>query len=220
MFYRVSHGRAALARTARAFATRPSGAAKPVPKLGGVILHDALVENGVKHVFGYSGGANLPVLDAFHASPIKFIMNRSEQCCGHAAEGYAKASGEVGVILTTSGPGASRATCVGALSQPPFRAHAPLRPLSPGMRRPDEHYYAAPGRQGRLGADGRPLGPGAHARSWHGRLPRVRVSRPHASVHKVVVPGGALARGDAEAAQGSGAAQCDAAAWMAGWLVG
>lgn len=73
--------------------------------LGGRILHDSLVENGVEHVFGYSGGANLPVLDAFHKSPIKFVMNRSEQCCGHAAEGYAKASGRPGVILTTSGPG-------------------------------------------------------------------------------------------------------------------
>jgi len=75
------------------------------PKQGGRILHEALLENGVKHVFGYSGGANLPVLDAFHGSPINFVMNRSEQCCGHAAEGYAKASGKPGVILTTSGPG-------------------------------------------------------------------------------------------------------------------
>lgn len=56
-------------------------------------------------VFGYSGGANLPILDQFHNSPMKFIMNRSEQCCGHAAEGYARSTGRVGVILTTSGPG-------------------------------------------------------------------------------------------------------------------
>jgi acetolactate synthase-1/2/3 large subunit len=49
-----------------------------------------LKQVGVKHVFGYSGGANLPILDAFHDSTIEFIMNRSEQCCGHAAEGYAK----------------------------------------------------------------------------------------------------------------------------------
>ena len=72
---------------------------------GGYLLHQALVDVGVKHIFGYSGGANLPVLDAFHDSPIEFIMNRSEQCCGHAAQGYAKASGACGVVLTTSGPG-------------------------------------------------------------------------------------------------------------------
>jgi acetolactate synthase-1/2/3 large subunit len=47
----------------------------------------------------------LPILDQFHESPMRFVMNRSEQCCGHAAEGYARASGRVGVILTTSGPG-------------------------------------------------------------------------------------------------------------------
>jgi len=59
----------------------------------------------VDTVFGYSGGANLPILDQFHTSPIRFVMNRSEQCCGHAAEGYARASGRPGVVLTTSGPG-------------------------------------------------------------------------------------------------------------------
>jgi acetolactate synthase-1/2/3 large subunit len=72
---------------------------------GGYLLHQSLVDAGVRHIFGYSGGANLPILDAFHDSPIQFVMNRSEQCCGHAAEGYAKATGECGVVLTTSGPG-------------------------------------------------------------------------------------------------------------------
>ena len=68
-------------------------------------MHDSLLENGVDTVFGYSGGANLPILDQFHDSKIRFVMNRSEQCCGHAAEGYARSSGRTGVILTTSGPG-------------------------------------------------------------------------------------------------------------------
>ena len=72
---------------------------------GGKLVHEALVECGVDTVFGYSGGANLPILDQFNDSPIRFVMNRSEQCCGHAAEGYARASGRVGVVLTTSGPG-------------------------------------------------------------------------------------------------------------------
>jgi acetolactate synthase-1/2/3 large subunit len=68
-------------------------------------VYQSLVENGVRTVFGYSGGANLPVLDQFNSensTSIKFVMNRSEQCCGHAAEGYAKASGRTGVVLTTS----------------------------------------------------------------------------------------------------------------------
>jgi len=72
---------------------------------GGKLVHEALVECGVDTIFGYSGGANLPILDQFTNSPIRFVMNRSEQCCGHAAEGYARATGKVGVILTTSGPG-------------------------------------------------------------------------------------------------------------------
>ena len=72
---------------------------------GGALVHESLVECGVDTVFGYSGGANLPILDQFNGSPIRFVMNRSEQCCGHAAEGYARASGRVGVVLTTSGPG-------------------------------------------------------------------------------------------------------------------
>ena len=74
-------------------------------RTGGQLVHDALVECGVDTVFGYSGGANLPILDQFHDSPIRFVNNRSEQCCGHSAEGYARASGRVGVILATSGPG-------------------------------------------------------------------------------------------------------------------
>ena len=50
---------------------------------GGKLMHEALVECGVDTVFGYSGGANLPILDQFNDSPIRFVMNRSEQCCGH-----------------------------------------------------------------------------------------------------------------------------------------
>ena len=72
---------------------------------GGQIVYEALLECGVEAVFGYSGGAVLPVLDQFHEGKINFVMNRSEQCCGHAAEGYARSSGKVGVIMVTSGPG-------------------------------------------------------------------------------------------------------------------
>jgi len=73
----------------------------------GKVLEAKLREYGVTHVFGYTGGAVLPVTDAFHGSPITFVNNASEQCCGHSAEGYAKAGGgdSTGIVMATSGPG-------------------------------------------------------------------------------------------------------------------
>ncbi|MGQ9558129.1 MAG: biosynthetic-type acetolactate synthase large subunit [Desulfurispora sp.] len=62
---------------------------------------------GVEMVFGYPGGAILPVYDALHKSSIKHILVRHEQGAVHAADGYARASGRVGVCLATSGPGAT-----------------------------------------------------------------------------------------------------------------
>ncbi|WP_018084529.1 biosynthetic-type acetolactate synthase large subunit [Desulfurispora thermophila] len=62
---------------------------------------------GVEIVFGYPGGAILPVYDALYKSPIKHILVRHEQGAVHAADGYARASGKVGVCLATSGPGAT-----------------------------------------------------------------------------------------------------------------
>ena len=74
---------------------------------GGQILEKKLREYGVSHVFGFTGGAILPVTDAFYGSPIKFINNASEQCAGHCAEGFSKAGGGLttGVAIATSGPG-------------------------------------------------------------------------------------------------------------------
>ena len=69
------------------------------------IIHKALLRRNITHVFAYSGAVILPLLDRFDGSKITVIMNRNEQCCGHAAEGYAKASSKVGVTITTSGPG-------------------------------------------------------------------------------------------------------------------
>lgn len=67
-----------------------------------------MLRHNVKHVFGYPGGAILPVFDAIHNSPhFDFILPRHEQGAGHMAEGYARASGKVGVVLVTSGPGAT-----------------------------------------------------------------------------------------------------------------
>jgi acetolactate synthase I/II/III large subunit len=70
-------------------------------------LWKALEAEGVEHVFGIPGGANLPTYDALYDSKITHIQARHEQGAGHAAEGYAKASGRVGVALATSGPGAT-----------------------------------------------------------------------------------------------------------------
>ena len=67
----------------------------------------ALEAEGVEHVFGIPGGANLPTYDALYDADLIHIQARHEQCAGHAAEGYAKASGKVGVAFATSGPGAT-----------------------------------------------------------------------------------------------------------------
>ncbi|KAL8995741.1 MAG: hypothetical protein Q9188_006737 [Gyalolechia gomerana] len=75
---------------------------------GGEILHQMLIRQGVKHVFGYPGGAILPVFDAIYNSKhFDFILPRHEQGAGHMAEGYARASGKPGVVIVTSGPGAT-----------------------------------------------------------------------------------------------------------------
>src|SRR5215208_2734303 len=70
-------------------------------------LMECLKAEGVDTVFGYPGGANLPTYDAFYDAGIHHILVRHEAGGGHAAEGYAKASGRVGVSLGTSGPGAT-----------------------------------------------------------------------------------------------------------------
>src|ERR1700709_2744772 len=68
---------------------------------------ECLKAEGVDVVFGYPGGANLPTYDAFVDAGIRHVLVRHEAGGGHAAEGYAKASGRVGVVFATSGPGAT-----------------------------------------------------------------------------------------------------------------
>jgi acetolactate synthase-1/2/3 large subunit len=70
-------------------------------------IMECLKAEDVDHVFGIPGGANLPTYDALYDAGIRHIQCRHEQGAGHAAEGYAKASGKVGVALATSGPGAT-----------------------------------------------------------------------------------------------------------------
>jgi acetolactate synthase-1/2/3 large subunit len=70
-------------------------------------VFEALKAEGVNHVFGIPGGANLPMYDALHDAELDHIQARHEQGAGHAAEGYARATGKVGVAMATSGPGAT-----------------------------------------------------------------------------------------------------------------
>ncbi|HEX7812662.1 MAG TPA: biosynthetic-type acetolactate synthase large subunit [Burkholderiales bacterium] len=78
---------------------------------GAQALIDALVEAGVEVIFGYPGGAVLPVYDALHGERrLRHVLVRHEQAAVHAAEGYARTTGKPGVVLVTSGPGMSNTT--------------------------------------------------------------------------------------------------------------
>ena len=77
---------------------------------GAQMVLEALADQGVEHIFGYPGGAVLPIYDElFQQDRIKHILVRHEQGAVHAAEGYARSTGKVGVVLVTSGPGATNA---------------------------------------------------------------------------------------------------------------
>src|SRR5512134_3939700 len=77
---------------------------------GAEMVIEAMADQGVKHLFGYPGGAVLPIYDAIFAqTQVKHILVRHEQGAVHAAEGYARSTGKVGCILVTSGPGATNA---------------------------------------------------------------------------------------------------------------
>jgi acetolactate synthase-1/2/3 large subunit len=75
-------------------------------KTGAKILVESLQREGVEIIFGYPGGVVLPIYDELYDSPLRHILVRHEQAAAHAADGYARASGRVGVCLATSGPGA------------------------------------------------------------------------------------------------------------------
>lgn len=74
---------------------------------GADVLVESLKEENVEVIFGYPGGAALPIYDALYGKPVKHILTRHEQGAIHAAEGYARVSGKTGVVLATSGPGAT-----------------------------------------------------------------------------------------------------------------
>jgi acetolactate synthase-1/2/3 large subunit len=77
---------------------------------GAEMVIEALADQGVKHLFGYPGGAVLPIYDAlFQQDKVRHVLVRHEQGAVHAAEGYARSTGKVGCVLVTSGPGATNA---------------------------------------------------------------------------------------------------------------
>ncbi|MBC7433533.1 MAG: acetolactate synthase 3 large subunit, partial [Rubritepida sp.] len=93
-------------------ATKTSATSLPATDLrpGAEVILRALTEQGVEVIFGYPGGAVLPLYDAlFQQNSIRHILVRHEQAAVHAAEGYARSTGKVGVVLVTSGPGATNA---------------------------------------------------------------------------------------------------------------
>src|SRR5262245_50724375 len=77
---------------------------------GAEMVIRALADQGVEHIFGYPGGAVLPIYDElFQQEKVKHVLVRQEGGAVHAAEGYARSTGKVGVVLVTSGPGATNA---------------------------------------------------------------------------------------------------------------
>src|SRR5215468_8919198 len=88
--------------------------AQKVPT-GGEKIVQCLEREGVEYIFGLSGGAAMPIFDALVDSKIKLILTRHEQGATHMADGYARATGKPGVVLVTSGPGATN-TVTGLLT--------------------------------------------------------------------------------------------------------
>ena len=89
-------------------ATTMTATATDATLTGAQVVIQALVDQGVEVIFGYPGGAVLPLYDAlFQQDKVRHILVRHEQAAVHAAEGYARSTGKVGVVLVTSGPGAT-----------------------------------------------------------------------------------------------------------------
>lgn len=95
---------------AEANAGQAQDAGHPREMTGAEMVIQALIDQGVESIFGYPGGAVLPIYDElFQQDQIQQVLVRHEQGAGHAAEGYARSTGKVGVMLVTSGPGATNA---------------------------------------------------------------------------------------------------------------
>ncbi|WP_374433463.1 biosynthetic-type acetolactate synthase large subunit [Inhella sp.] len=106
---------------------------EPAPPSGAAQLIRTLIDLGVDTVFGYPGGAVLPLYDALHAEPrLRHVLVRHEQAAVHAAEGYARSTGRIGVVFVTSGPGVAN-TVSGLLDA--FSDSIPLLCISGQVRR-------------------------------------------------------------------------------------
>src|SRR5689334_1293825 len=99
--------RASPATVAAATTNHGSAATGPVPTTGAGSLVRSLEALGVEVAFGIPGGTILPAYDPLYDSKVRHILVRHEQGAGHAATGYAQATGKVGVCIATSGPGAT-----------------------------------------------------------------------------------------------------------------
>ena len=142
--------------------TAPQRAAPPAVKAGttgGNKLIQCLEREGVEYVFGYSGGAAMPIFDALVDSKIKLILVRHEQGATHMADGYARATGKPGVVLVTSGPGR------------------------------DQHRHRPADRADGLGADDRAHRPDHHLDARQGRVPGSRRHRHHLPGGEAQLPG-------------------------------
>jgi len=78
-----------------------------IGRTGAEVFNEMLLSEGVEIIFGYPGGAVLPIFDVLYSSAIKFVRSRHEQGAAHMADGYARSTGRTGVVLATSGPGAT-----------------------------------------------------------------------------------------------------------------
>jgi acetolactate synthase-1/2/3 large subunit len=85
----------------------PAAAKGLMGRSGAEIFHQMLLDEGVETLFGFPGGAVLPIFDVLYESPIRFVLTRHEQGAAHMADGYARSTGKTGVVIATSGPGAT-----------------------------------------------------------------------------------------------------------------
>jgi len=87
---------------------KSGGAARGFADLTGAqIFNEVLLEEGLEVLFGFPGGAVIPIFDVLYESPLRFILSRHEQGAAHMADGYARSTGKVGAVIATSGPGAT-----------------------------------------------------------------------------------------------------------------
>src|SRR6056297_1913866 len=84
-------------------------------KTGAQVLVESIQNHGVEYIFGLPGGAAIPIFDALVDSPVELVLTRHEQGAAHMSDGFARATGKPGVVLVTSGPGATN-TITGILT--------------------------------------------------------------------------------------------------------